>query len=130
MCDPMTNKSKVFRITYTDPIGECLELSSFDIQRFCEKYNLETVPYHYVGRAGDLFNIIEDEKWNDTFLKSLEEKYLDKTCPLCKNKVWNEGIVLAIENKANRPVFKFKSFNFTSMESAARDKGEVENEES
>jgi len=130
-CEPFTSQLKVFRITYTDSIGECLELGALDIQRFCEKYNLETVPYHYIGRAGDLFYKLSEkcEGWSDKFLKMLEEKYLDKKCPLCNNDVWNEGIVLAIENKVNRPVFKFKSFEFTKKESAERDAGEIENEE-
>jgi phage FluMu protein Com len=128
-CEPATSKLKIFRITYTDPIGECLELSVFDIQRFCEKYNLETVPYHYIGRAGDAFSIDEDESFSDEFVKMVDKTYLDLKCPLCKNDVWNEGIVLAIENKVNRPVFKHKSFEFTQKESSARDKGEVENED-
>lgn len=129
-CDPFTSKLKIFRITYTDPIGEFLELSVFDIQRFCEKYNIETVPYHFVGKAGDLFPCLdEDTDWNNEFLKALEKEYLDKKCPLCKHTVWNEGIVLAIESKTTRPVFKYKSFNFTMAESTARDSGDIEQEE-
>lgn len=131
-CEPLTSQSKVFRITYTDPIGEVLELGWMDIVRFCEKYNLQTVPCHYHGKAGDLFYHLSEQAddWSEQFLKKLEEKYLDKKCPLCKNDVWNEGIVLAIENRINRPVFKFKSFNFLEKEAKDRDAGEVENEES
>jgi hypothetical protein len=130
-CEPFTSQLKVFRITYTDSVGECLELGALDIQRFCEKYNLETVPYHFVGRAGDLFYKLSEkhEDWSDRFLKMLEEKYLDKKCPLCNNDVWNEGIVLGIENKVNRPAFKFKSFNFLAGEAKDRDSGVEENEE-
>jgi hypothetical protein len=125
-CEPFTSKLKIFRITYTDPIGECIELSVLDIQRFCEKYNLETVPYHYMGRAGDAFSIDEDESFSEQFVKMVDKTYLDKKCSLCKKEVWNEGIVLAIENKVNRPVFKHKSFEFTAESSKRVDAGEIE----
>jgi hypothetical protein len=131
-CDQFTSKLKVFRITYTDPNGELIEFSWLDIVRFCEKYNLETVPCEFFGRAGDLFYHLSEkaEDWSDQFLKKLEEKYLNKRCSICKNDVPNEGIVLAIENKINRPVFKYKSYDFLEREGKARDDGEVENEES
>lgn len=125
-CEPFTSQLKVFRITYTDHIGEVIELSALDIKRFCEKYGLETVPYHYIGRAGDAFSIDEDEYFSEEFVKMVDKTYLDKKCPLCKNDVWNEGIVLAIENKVNRPVFKHKSFEFEASSSKRVDNGEVE----
>lgn len=128
-CEPFQSALKVFRITYTDPTGEVLELGWLDIVRFCEKYGLETVPGHYYGRAGNLFDIVEDEFWNENFLKALENKYLDKPCPLCNSKVINEGVVISIEDKINRPVFKYKSFGFLEKESKDRDKGEPEPEE-
>jgi len=121
--EPFQSGFKVFRIVYTDTVGETLELGWLDIVRFCEKYSLETVPHHFYGRAGGLFDIVEDEFWTENFLKALGEKYLDKECPLCNNKVINEGVVLTIEDKTNRPAFKYKSFLFLQKESKDRDAG-------
>lgn len=130
-CEPLTSKLKIFRITYTDRIGQLTEFGWLDIVRFCETYNIETVPCHFFGRAGDLFYKLSEkhDDWSDRFMKMVTEKYLDKKCSICKNDVWNEGVVISIEDKINRPVFKHKSFNFLSAESKDRDAGVEENEE-
>jgi len=59
----------------------------------------------------------------------LKEKYLDKKCEFCKSGVVNEGVVVKINSKDTKPVFKFKSPLFVLKESAARDNGEAYMEE-
>jgi len=124
------NGLHVYRITKTDQFGKIVEYSFKEIQKFCNDFELNTTPVFYQGLAKDLFPEIEiNEEWNKEFLKKLSEKYLEGDCPYCRNKVPAEGVVLKIESKETRPVFKHKSFAFKSRESADRDKGEVNLEE-
>jgi hypothetical protein len=119
----------VYRVTETNEQGEARELSWDEIESFCKSCNLNTVPVHYSGRAGDLFNIPEDEQWAENFLIELKKKHLDKKCELCTTGVINEGVVVKINNSKLKPAFKFKSPLFVVKESASRDSGEADMEE-
>jgi len=128
--DPGTNGLHIYRITRVAPNGEVYEFSFKEIIEFCEEYGLKTTPVLYQGIAKDLFpDLIVDENWNKEFLKKLSEKYLEQDCKFCKAKVPAEGIVLKIESKTGRPVFKHKSFAFKTKESSERDNGELNMEE-
>ena len=58
----------------------------------------------------------------------LREKYLEKQCTVCKNKVPNEGIVLRVDELGSRAL-KLKSFAFLQKETKDLDKGNVDMEE-
>ena len=83
----------------------------------------------YYGYAKDLFPDIEHNKdFGDIFVDKLREKYLEKQCSFCKNKVPNEGIVLRIDELGSRAL-KLKSFAFLQKETKELDKGNVDMEE-
>jgi hypothetical protein len=127
---PRTNGLHIYRITRVSPNGVVYEYSFNEIIEFCEEYGFKTTPVLYQGIAKDLFpDLIVDENWNKEFLKKVSEKYLEKNCQFCKAKVPAEGVVLKIESKIGRPVFKHKSFAFKTKESAERDAGETNIEE-
>jgi hypothetical protein len=122
-------KLEVYRITYNLSEGKVKELEWYEIEEFCYEHGLTTVPIHYSGLAGTLFDIPLDKDWNNNFLTKLKEEYLDKTCKFCTTGVVNEGVVLRIESSVNKTALKFKSPRFTIQESAARDNNEEDMEE-
>lgn len=119
------NGMVVYRMTNTDSDGNVRELSFAEIQEYCRKHDLKTVPVLYQGIAMELFpEILVDNDWKINFLHKLSETYLEKDCQYCNNKVPSEGIVLRVESNNNKPALKLKSFRFTLKESESRDKGE------
>ena len=120
----------IYRVTHTDYQGYVKEFSWNEIEDFCRDHGLTHVPVYYKGKVKDLFPEISiDDSFGDNFLRKLHEKYLDRTCELCKSGVVNEGIVLKINSKETKPVFKFKSPKFNLAEGKARDAGESDMEE-
>jgi len=120
----------VYRVTHTNEEGKVTEFSWNEIEGFCEDHGLKHVPVYYKGKVTDLFPEIPlDSSFGENFLRKLHEKYLDKTCELCKTGVVNEGIVLKINSKETKPVLKFKSPKFNLAECKARDAGESDMEE-
>ncbi len=119
----------VYRVTQTGTDGGVRELTWDQIETFCVEHGFTHVPVYYYGPARDLFNILEDENWNNNFLAAMKTEYLDKTCGLCTTGVVNEGVVLKINNREKKPVFKFKSPLFLNAETAERDAGESNLEE-
>jgi hypothetical protein len=124
------NELRVYRVTNTDINGVVTEYSWSEIETLCHYLKLDTVPKYYEGLAQDLFpDIILDEQWCNNWLAKLKDVYLDKTCELCKSGAVNEGIVVKINSRDSKPVFKFKSPKFVLKESSDRDTGEVDMEE-
>lgn len=122
-CRENTCEFYVYRITFTDSLNHVIELTTPQIQRYCEKYQLNTVPIFYYGRAKNKYPEIDIENhWHENFLNGLIKEYTEKKCYLCKNDVWAEGIVLSIEGEQFN-AFKLKSFNFAMAESIELDKG-------
>jgi hypothetical protein len=118
----------VYRMVENTPDGP-RELSWKEIEEFCKNTGLSIVPVYFKGKANDMYDIIVDEKWGDTFLGLLKEQYLDKTCELCTTGVVNEGIVIRNESKDSKTALKYKSPLFLIKESSSRDKGEEDMEE-
>ena len=122
----------VYRITYTNPSGDVFEFSRPQIDRYCFKAGLKTVPLFYYGLAKDWDSSIStDEHWHKNFLEKLIAKYNEKDCYICKNKVPEEGVVLVKESDFYE-AYKLKSAKFLEKESENLDKGEtnIEDEES
>jgi hypothetical protein len=127
-CNHNESKLYVYRITQTNIDGKVLELSTLQMQKRCELIGLETVPILYSGYAKDKYKDLSlTEHWHENFLKKLEEEYLEKKCTICKNKVWDEGIVLRIEGLEIENL-KFKSKNFLLAESAELDQDKIDME--
>lgn len=102
----------VYRITKTNYSGDVFELDWASIKNYCEAYEINHVPEYYYGPV------------NFT-LAQLKEKYLEKDCEFCNNKVPSEGICFRNESR-NKKAFKLKSFSFLEKESKSLDKGQVD----
>jgi hypothetical protein len=126
------HKFLVYRITYTKPNGEVIEYSWNQIKEYCKKYSIEYVKELYFGAfrsmydrhiSGGLGTI------NEEVLKLLQEVYLEKDCPYCKNKVPAEGICVRIDGKSTYSTFKLKSKRFLERETKSLDAGEISMED-
>lgn len=120
------HKFLVYRITYTKPDGNHIELSWQQIKDYCAKHSLETVRELYFGQSG-LDG--QDEVVRENFLLELQSQHLEMKCIHCKNDVWAEGICVRIDGKTSYQTFKLKSKNFLERETKDLDKGEVSVEE-
>ena len=111
----------VYRITFTNEDGNVSELSWRQIKAYCEHFGINHVPEYYFGKLVDFDNsfkeIKSDDEFNEAVIKTLEEKYLEKYCQFCGNRVPSEGIVLRIDKLFNFDAYKLKSFAFMEMES-------------
>ncbi len=122
---PGESELRVYRLTDTDKLGQVNEYGWPSIEAFCRSIGYKTVPVYYVGKAKDVFPLlIVDDDWSKNFLDALKVKYLDKPCEFTNTGIVNEGIVLKINNRLYKPVYKFKSPEFLVMESKSRDSGE------
>lgn len=130
-------KLEIYRITHTTPGGLVTELSYPQIKEFCDKVELSPPHLFYHGNVNDYvyiftgtnFNVppphgTDEAEWREELVKHLEDSYNNKKCFLCKNSVWEEGIVLRKESLFHCESYKLKSFNFLQEESKQLDKGE------
>ncbi|MFM9826309.1 RNA ligase family protein, partial [Flavobacterium sp.] len=91
-CRENTCEFFVYRITFTDSLNHVIELTTPQIQRYCEKYQLNTVPIFYYGRAKNKYPELDIENhWHENFLNELIKEYTEKKCYMCKNDVFAEG---------------------------------------
>jgi hypothetical protein len=115
----------VYRITFTNEDGNVSELSWRQIKAYCEHFGINHVPEYYFGKLVDfdksLKKIKSDVEFNEAVIKTLEEKYLEKYCEFCGNRVPSEGIVLRVDKLFNFDAYKLKSFTFLEMESKQLD---------
>lgn len=127
-----TNESKLFvyRVTFTNSIGQVYNLNTIEAKAFTERIGLNFVPVIY---NGTLENLFADKGWDGNFddrdgkeniITTLEKEYNNKNCYICKNKVPEEGIVLRVERNNGFEVYKLKSTDFLLKETADMDEGE------
>jgi hypothetical protein len=116
----------IYRITSTNEDGKVHEWSMWQLQEWCKLNGLNPVPLLYYGYAKDLFpKLKKDEHWNENFLEKLKEKYLEKDCEICDNKVPGEGVVIRVECN-DIEAYKLKSERFYAFETKQLDKGEID----
>jgi len=130
-CSEGEKKNQIYRITFTNVDGVVSDLSSLQVEEFCNAVGLKCVHIFYNGVAGEMYKDISTadiEKWQEDFVIRLEKDYNDKDCFMCVNKVPEEGIVLRKETFFTFEAYKLKSFRFLSYESDLLDKGEVDME--
>jgi hypothetical protein len=126
-CQPNEYKIAVYRITKTGPDNHVIEYGWQAVKDRCRELNVPMVEEYYFGRASDKY-IIEEDNWNQQFVKALQNEYLEKICPDCKGKKPDEGIVLRVESLGIE-VYKLKSELFLLGESTAKDNGDEDLEE-
>lgn len=128
-CESNQHEIYIYRITNTNADGAVHEFSAKQVQEWCENNGFKSVVELYYGYAKDLFSdIAQDKDFGDIFVDKLREKYLEKQCTVCKNKVPNEGIVLRVDELGSRAL-KLKSFAFLQKETKDLDKGNIDMEE-
>lgn len=119
----------IYRITSTGPHGDVIEFTPDQIVDYCQRNGLNYLDILYTGPAASLVKEINEETWEQDFLQALSDKYLEKYCPKCINKVWAEGIIVRDLTTSAWRVFKYKSKNFLLGESKAADEGQIDFEE-
>lgn len=130
----------VYRITYTTPQNQVIELSTVQCKQFCDHFDLNFVPiFENTILFEDLIqkycpsNIcisdLNDEDFYQLAIKTLEQTFTEKDCYMCNNEVPEEGIIIRIENSFNFNVKKLKGFRFLEKESKQLDTQEVDLEE-
>lgn len=125
----------VYRITYTSMKGDVYEFDWGSLKEYCIKFGLNHVPELLYDTAFNIvadtyypqpYSMVETEAWQQDFLKTLTDKYLEQDCYMCKsNKVPAEGIVI----RRGVESFKLKAFAFLERESKELDSEEVNIEE-
>lgn len=117
------NDMVVYKITRTNSEGN-VDVFSWDmVEKYCQKYDLQTVPVLYKGYISNLrpFSIIDDN-FSKQFLEYLSINCLEKYCQYCTNKVPNEGICIQVGNN----VYKYKSKMFKLHEDKQQEIGEID----
>lgn len=99
----------VYRITRTNDEGLVDEFTWEQVEAYCKKYNLKTVPVLFKGKLKELVNDMGD------VTQVLSEMYLEKDDEYCFNKVPSEGI--CVRRDFPFLVLKFKSAKFRTLES-------------
>lgn len=124
-CEPNKFKIYIYRITYTNEDGNVIEYSMRQVQDFCRLYHLNPVPLLFYGQAKEFSDErMTEENWQNKFLTTLQEKYNNKDCYICQNKVPEEGVVIRKES-LELEAYKLKSPKFYEWETKQLDKGEV-----
>ena len=143
-CIPPTNneyvegvhyKVFIYRITYTNSSGNVFEFTTNQMYNFCDKVGLKTVPLLFEGTLRDFFNYVSpfsiiptSDVLEEEFLNKVKEKYNDKECFMCRNKVVEEGVVIRKEDTLYFEAYKQKSSKFYEYENKMLDEG-ISNEE-
>lgn len=124
----------IYRITYTNPEGKVFEFSAKQVNDWCKKNGLNSVPELYYGYAKDLiisechvdvWETMDKSNFGELFLNQCKKKYAEKDCYMCKSKLPEEGCVVRIEGQ-DLEVFKCKSTRFLENETKQLDKGEID----
>jgi len=125
-CRPGEHKLEVYRITYTNPNGVVMELSTPQIVEFCLRNRLNPSYRYFTGKARDLYpQLHTGEYWHEKFISNLEDDYANgERCFRCNNKVPAEGICLRVERLYEYEIYKLKSFEFLEFETKQLDAGE------
>jgi hypothetical protein len=128
-CSPGSKHFKlyVYRITWTNPAGKVFEWSWQQIKLWCQQYGINHVPELFTGSVYDFLDesLLEGDSSERFYLK-LKERYLERQCTLCANKVPDEGVCVRVNNSLAFEVFKLKSFAFRQHETKMLDAGEID----
>lgn len=129
-CKPKEHKVYIYRITFTDTDGRVFEWSMKQIQDWCKEKSLNAVPLHYYGTVRNFIQFtgingsyVDERDYQNQFLKTVIDTYLEKDCYICQNKVPAEGVCIRKEVN-DIEVYKAKAFRFRNAETVSLDSGE------
>ena len=127
-CKQGEHKFYVYKISIVNPDGKVIFLTDKQIQEYCEKvgllYNDTFIDYGSVRDYMENNLLTIDDKWQERLISHLEDKYNEKDCYMCVNKVPEEGIILRIEHLEEYEAYKLKSKRFLLLESEQQEKNE------
>ncbi len=128
-CNVGEHKFYIYRMTVVNSDGNVLELTDKQIEEFCEKNGfLYKDTFIYYGAAKGWLSLQypngreQEGNWEDLFLSKLEEKFNEKDCYMCTNKVPEEGIIVRKESSEHYEAYKLKSKRFLLKESEEQEK--------
>lgn len=141
-CAVGTNKFMPYRITSETEDGKKYEWNVSEVKEWTEKLiekypeikdRIQVIPILYHGTLQDLYpNLDIHNHWNENVLEALkndkEHLGMELLEPMCKNKVYREGVVIRIDNDPTAEAFKMKSNGFYGYEQKAVDEGNVDME--
>ena len=122
-CKENEHELYVYRVTFTNKDGIVAELSSQQVEQFCEKYDFKHPHVYYTGSYFDfILNTLriplsENGFKDEDIIRKMESLYNEKDCWMCKNKLPEEGIVLRVDKLDSFEAYKLKSFRFLEGES-------------
>lgn len=134
-CEPCKFEFYAYRGTLTLPRGDVYEMSVKELETYCQRYGIKTVPELFYGTALEFIQeMVSDydeffdksHHFSENLLLALSEKFLEKDCDMCTKKVPNEGVCVRIDKPFSLDVYKLKSFKFLERETKMLDKGEVD----
>ena len=124
----------VYRVTFTNSDGIVTELTSPQVQWFCDKYDFEYPHTYFTGKYLEFITHVlkiplsEVGLKDEEIIRKMEELYNEKDCWMCTNKVPEEGVVLRVDRLDGFEAYKLKSFRFLEGESKQEEVDiEVEN---
>jgi hypothetical protein len=128
-CKQGEHKFYVYKISVVNPDGKIIYLTDKQIEEYCEKVGLlYKDTFIYYGTIENLYKSLSKnnifsfgENWKEDLLHMLENKYNEKDCYMCTNKVPEEGIILRIEHLEEYEAYKLKSKRFILRESEAQE---------
>lgn len=132
-CQVGEHKFYVYKISVVNTDGNVIFLTDKQIEEYCEKVGLlykDTFIYYGTVEKYCLdyeLSMIDDVNvFPNNFIKNLEERFNEKNCYMCANKVPEEGIIIRVERLEQYEAYKLKSKKFLLMESEEQEK-EVSN---
>jgi hypothetical protein len=121
--EPGTLGIYLYRITVTNLFGNIYEFSAKQVRDFCKERGLQAVPLLFYGYASELSDErLSKENWTAKLLQVIKDRYNEKTCYMCRNKLPEEGCVVRVEGMSLQ-VYKQKSNAFLALETRILDKG-------
>lgn len=114
----------VYRATFTNEDGVVIELSSKQLEWFCDKYDFKYPHSYFQGKYIDFIiqilgiQITENGLSDEEIILKMESLYNEKDCWMCSNKLPEEGIVLRVDKLDSFEAYKLKSFRFLEGESS------------
>jgi hypothetical protein len=124
----------IYRITYTDSQGNVVEYPMTYVKEFCNNNNLSVVPIQFDGKVKELLHYPDADAAGDTnmdyqnavfdVIKNDKSMFMEEDCPMCKNKVPFEGLVVRFEGNNYYDAYKLKCQRFMKREDDELDKGE------
>lgn len=111
----------VYRMTLTNEDGDLFDLSPDYMRKYCEKFNLKTVPLLWKGTIPSQEEL--GDKTAGEWVKDLAEQFYDGADPIGIVHI-REGVVVRILNREKFTAFKHKNFSFKVLEGIIKESAE------